>query len=41
MIVTTYGSNSVLFFFNAILVLLKLRKWAPATDRVFERRENY
>ena len=31
----------VLYFFNAILVLLELRKWAPVSARVFERRENY
>ena len=31
----------MLYFFNAILVLLELRKWAPVSDRVFERRENY
>ena len=30
----------MLYFFNAILVLLELRKWAPVNDRVFERREN-
>jgi hypothetical protein len=26
---------------NAILVLLKLRKWAPVSATVFERTENY
>ena len=31
----------MLYFFNAILVLLELRKWAPVSDRVFERREKY
>ena len=30
----------VFYFFNAILVLLKLRSHAPVSDRVFERRES-
>jgi hypothetical protein len=27
----------VFYFFDAVLVLLKLRKWAPVSERVFER----
>ena len=27
----------MLYFFNAILVLLELRKWAPVSARVFNR----
>jgi hypothetical protein len=37
----SHSAWKILLIKNAILVLLKLRKLAPVSATVFERRENY